>query len=247
VCTEQTAKTSNEFERYLLCYSLCLNKWCFEPCRLFSHSLVKTTDIWTGGFLWMVAIKEKCWSVGRKAHQLLSMLCDTSVVTFAWKFGCNFVLTNIIRSYWHGVVIGGAMDVWNTAASNATFKGYDKHFEGKETLKCWPSLCWCSSMAVLSINACNNFKVPFLFTLVPLLKTWHSISWFRISVLEFCKRVRFNFIIIYCKQNLCNADQMKVAVRYVVCKNNQLTENTEMNMKRELASWKLRDKIRRER
>jgi len=147
VYTEQTAKASNELEWYLLCYSLCLNKSCFEPYCLFSHSLVKTADVWTGSFLWMVAIKEKCWSVGRKAHQILPVLCDTSALTFARKFGYNFVLANIIRSYWHGDIIEGAMDVCNAAASSATFKGLDKHLVGKVKLNCWPSLC-CWSNAI---------------------------------------------------------------------------------------------------
>jgi len=72
----------------------------------------------------MVAIKEKCWSVGRKARQLWPMLCDASAVTFAWKIGYNFVMTNIIRScYWYGVVIEGAMDVCNTAVCSAVLEG----------------------------------------------------------------------------------------------------------------------------
>jgi len=51
-----------------------------------------------------------------------------------------------------------------------------------------------------------------------------------------CKTFPFYFIIVYCKQNLYSADEMKVAVRHVMCKNNQITENTEINIKRELAS-----------
>jgi len=51
------------------------------------------------------------------------------------------------------------------------------------------------------------------------------------------KTVPFHFSVIYCKQKLYNADRMKVEVGFVVCKNNQLTENTEMSARREL-SWR---------
>jgi hypothetical protein len=60
---------------------------------------------------------------GRKAHQLWPRLCDTSTVTFVWKIGYNLVITDIIRRYWHGDVIEGAMEVCNASAYSATFKG----------------------------------------------------------------------------------------------------------------------------
>jgi hypothetical protein len=41
------------------------------------------------------------------------VLCDISALAFVWKFGYNFVLTHIIRSYWHGDIIEGAMGVSN--------------------------------------------------------------------------------------------------------------------------------------
>lgn len=55
--TEQTAKASDEFERYRRCCSLSLNKFCFEPyCLFLAMALWKQLMYGLRSFLWMVAI-----------------------------------------------------------------------------------------------------------------------------------------------------------------------------------------------